>query len=327
MFALGIALGLLFLWFALRNADLAALAVALRRANWASVPLFLVVLFIYYWLKAERWSRLLAPIKDIPTRELFPPLMVGYGASSILPLHLGEFARVLIVRADQSIPASALLMSIAVERLLDLVTIPVLFAVAMLSGNDVPKGLVHAGYVVGLIGLVGIVFVAAFVARADLVIALAARSTAFLPARWSTRLLAQLETAAHGAAALRNPRRMVVIAAITLLQWTMMWLCIWLSIRAIGIPVSWSASMLTVALINVAVALPTSPGYVGSVQAAFVLALLPYGVGNDAAVAASVYFHVLAYTSVVLAGLFFMRRAGRSLRFLLQARDAAATET
>jgi len=117
---------------------------------------------------------------------------------------------------------------------------------------------------------------------------------------------------------------MLVIVAITFLQWAMMWLCIWLSIRAVGISVSWSASMLTVALINVAVALPTSPGYVGSVQAAFVLALLPYGIGNDVAVAASIYFHVLAYSSVVLAGLFFMRRAGRSLRSLMQAPDSTA---
>jgi hypothetical protein len=314
------------LWFALRQVELEDLRASLAGADWRIVPVFLIVLFAYYWLKAARWSRLLEPIKPLPTRQLFPPLMVGYGVSSILPLHLGEFARVLIVRADQSIPAAALLMSIAVERLLDLVTIPVLFAVAMLSGNDVPAGLVRAGYVVGSIGLFGILFAAAFVARAELVITLVARATAFLPAGWSARLVALLEPAAHGAAALRDLRRMIVIVAITFLQWAMMWLCIWLSLRAVGISVSWSASMLTVALINVAVALPTSPGYVGSVQAAFVLALLPYGVGNDTAVAASIYFHVLAYTSVVLAGLFFMRKAGRSLRSLMQARDAAATE-
>jgi uncharacterized membrane protein YbhN (UPF0104 family) len=77
--------------------------------------------------------------------------------------------------------------------------------------------------------------------------------------------------------------------------------------------------VLTVALINVAVALPTSPGYVGSVQAAFVLALLPYAVEREAAIAASVYFHVLVYVAVVATGLVFLHRAGSSIRSLREA--------
>jgi uncharacterized protein (TIRG00374 family) len=324
LLALGIVVGVACLWFAFRNVEAAELWTSIRHARWQTIPVFLAVLFLYYWLKAERWSRLLAPIKPLRTADVFPALMVGYGVSSILPLHLGEFARVLIVRADHSIRVSALLMSIAVERLLDLVTIPVLFAVAMLAGRDVPDLLVRAAYVVGLGGLAGILFMAFFVAKPDLVVRYVELATAFFPKRWTEAVTAQLRTAATGAAALKEPRRMISIVAITLAQWAMMWLCVWLSIWSVGISVSWSASMLTVALINVAVALPTSPGYVGSVQAAFVLALLAYGVANEAAVAASIYFHVLAYVSVVLAGLFFMRKAGQSLHSLIQAPDPAS---
>jgi hypothetical protein len=85
--------------------------------------------------------------------------------------------------------------------------------------------------------------------------------------------------------------------------------------------------VLTVALLNVAVALPTSQGFVGSVQAAYVLALLPYSVSKEAAIAASIYFHVLAYASVVVAGLIFLNKAGQSLRSLLRAQEPAADGT
>jgi uncharacterized protein (TIRG00374 family) len=323
MLAVGVAVGLLFLWFALRDVEFATIGASLREANWAFVPLFLAVLFLYYWLKAERWRRLLAPIKDIPTRKLFPPLMVGYAVSSILPMHLGEVARVLIVRAEHSVRVSALAMSIALERLLDLVTIPLLFGIAMLAGRDVPDVLVKSGYVIGLIGVAGIAFVSLFVVRPGWILRLAAVVTAPLPRGFGERVIAQLEAAAAGAAALREPRRMIVAAVLTLLQWAMMWLCAWLSIRAVGITAPWSSGVLTVALLNVAVALPTSPGFVGSVQAAFVLALLPYAVAREAAVAASIYFHVLAYASVVLTGLVFLRRAGQSLGSLLRSEPTA----
>jgi glycosyltransferase 2 family protein len=319
MLSLGIGVGLLFLWFAFRNIDFRALGTTLLHANWAAMPVFLVVLFLYYWLKALRWQRLLAPTKEIPTKRLFPALMVGYAVSSILPMHLGEVARVLIVRAEHSVRVSALAMSIAVERLLDLVTIPLLFGVAMLAGRDVPDGLVKTGYVIGSIGLTGIVMAWLYVVRPDLVLRLAAIATAPLPAGFRERVLTQLEAGAAGAAALREPRRMLPIVALTLLQWGMMWLCALISIRAVGIEIPWSAGVLTVALLNVAVALPTSPGFVGSVQAAFVLALLPFSVTKEAAIAASIYFHVLAYASVVIAGLIFMHRAGQSLRSLLGA--------
>src|SRR5262249_40423437 len=107
------------------------------------------------------------------------------------------------------------------------------------------------------------------------------------------------------------------------LQWALMWLCAWVAIWSVGIHTSWSASLLTVALINVAVSLPTSPGYVGSVQAAFVLALLSYAVEREVAIAASIYFHVLMYVAVVATGPLFLHRAGRSLGSLIRSTETA----
>jgi len=320
VFVAGLAVGAALLWLAVRNVDASAIGASLLDADWKSVPVFLAVLFLYYWLKAERWKRLLLPIKRIETRRLFPPLMIGYAMSSILPMHLGELARVYLVRTEQSVRASALLMSIAVERLLDLVTIPLLFAVAMLGGNTLPPALVDAGYVVGLVGLAGIGFVAVLVARPTLVLGLLRRVSAPLPSRLRDAIIAQVEAGAEGAAALRSLTGMSSIVALTLLQWTMMGACIWLSIRAVGASPPWPAAVLTVAMINVAVALPTSPGYVGSVQAAFVLALLPFGTSNQSAVTASIFFHVLAYASVVIVGFAFLLRTGLTLNALAKLR-------
>jgi uncharacterized membrane protein YbhN (UPF0104 family) len=319
LFALGLVVAGLFLWFALDDVDFAELGRSLGAARKSSIPLFLAVLFAFYWTKALRWHFLLAPLKSIPTRQLFPPLMVGYGVSMLVPMHLGEIARILIVRSEHALRASALVMSIALERMLDLVTIPLLFAVAMITHDDLPPTLIAAGYLMGLIGLAGIATIAAFVLIPDAVIGSVAAVLRPLPPAWRTAVTTQLRAGAEGASALRTPARLAAIGLLTLLQWALMWLCAWIAIWSVGIDISWAAGLLTVALINVAVALPTSPGYVGSVQAAFVLALLPYAVEREAAIAASIYFHVLVYIAVVGAGVVFLHRAGRSLRSLRQA--------
>lgn len=324
LFLLGLAVAGACLWFALYRVDFAELGRSLAGARKSSIPLFLAALFAFYWVKAERWRHLLAPLKQIPTRQLFPPLMVGYGVSMLVPMHLGEVARIMIVRADHSLRASALVMSIALERLLDLVTIPLLFAVAMIGHADLPPALIAAGYGMGLIGLAGMALTAGFVFAPGWIIGAVTRLMAPLPPAWRGPVIAQLEAATQGGAVLRAPGRMAAVVLLTVLQWALMWLCAWTAIWAVGAGAQWSAGLLTVALINVAVALPTSPGYIGSVQAAFVLALLPYGIGREAAVAASIYFHIVVYVSVVATGALFLHRAGRSLRSVREAAQATA---
>src|SRR5690606_22191117 len=65
VFVAGLAVGAALLWLAVRNVDASAIGASLLDADWKSVPVFLAELFLYYWLKAERWKRLLLPIKRI----------------------------------------------------------------------------------------------------------------------------------------------------------------------------------------------------------------------------------------------------------------------
>jgi uncharacterized membrane protein YbhN (UPF0104 family) len=52
-----------------------------------------------------------------------------------------------------------------------------------------------------------------------------------------------------------------------------------------------------------AIALPNTPGFVGTLQAAFVLGLSPFGVSPDVAFAASVFYLVGGWVPTTLVGL------------------------
>jgi hypothetical protein len=80
--------------------------------------------------------------------------------------------------------------------------------------------------------------------------------------------------------------------------------------------------MLTIGITAFAVALPSAPGFVGPMQAAFVFALAPFGIEQEAALAASVLFLLGHWIPVTAVGALFLAR--RHLSFQEIAAEAEA---
>jgi uncharacterized protein (TIRG00374 family) len=121
---------------------------------------------------------------------------------------------------------------------------------------------------------------------------------------------AQIRNVAAGLHAARSGALLARITAVSFLQWALMAVCIWLSLWALGLALPVQAVFVVLACTIIAVTLPTGPGYVGSIQLAYVLALKPFGVNASDAIAASLFYHALAYLSVLLAGLYYAQRYG-----------------
>jgi len=95
-FWLGLAISLIFLYLALRGLRLADLVDVLGRANyWWLLP-GVAVYFVAVWVRAWRWRYLLLPIKEIPTRRLFPTTVIGYLGNNIFPARAGELLRIVV---------------------------------------------------------------------------------------------------------------------------------------------------------------------------------------------------------------------------------------
>jgi uncharacterized membrane protein YbhN (UPF0104 family) len=97
------------------------------------------------------------------------------------------------------------------------------------------------------------------------------------------------------------------------------------SLAALGIDVPVSAPLLVLGLAVASVTLPTSPGFVGAIQVAFTIGLAPFGVGPDRAFAASVYYHLLAVTAVIVLGLVSLKQMGQTFRRAREDAEKIAT--
>ncbi|MGN6675794.1 MAG: lysylphosphatidylglycerol synthase transmembrane domain-containing protein, partial [Thermomicrobiales bacterium] len=116
---LGLVISLGFLYLALRGQDLGQVRRALAAADYRYLLPAIVIYFAGVWVRALRWRHLLAPVRPLTARALFPVVVIGYMANDILPWRLGEFVRAYALREREHVPASASLATIAVERIFD----------------------------------------------------------------------------------------------------------------------------------------------------------------------------------------------------------------
>src|SRR5512140_2616039 len=90
---------------------------------------------------------------------------------------------------------------------------------------------------------------------------------------------------AEGLSVLRTPVHFIAVFWWTLLHWLLQPLAFWLGFKALGIDVSWSATLFVQGRIVMGASLPTEDGLFGLFGSGAVLSLGFYGIGKSAAIA------------------------------------------
>jgi uncharacterized protein (TIRG00374 family) len=118
---LGIAFGLF--WLAFRGIDLNQLIITLKNANivWL-IPAFLISIVAHY-TRGLRWNMLINSLGFQPlASNSFFAVCIGYLANSAVP-RLGEITRCTILNRTDKVPMDALIGTVVVERVIDVITV------------------------------------------------------------------------------------------------------------------------------------------------------------------------------------------------------------
>ena len=304
--AIGLALGAFFLWLVLREVRVAEVAASLRGIRPSLVPAFVVLVAVFYVLKALRWSLLLSPLRSVPGLRLLPAVMIGYTASAILPLQLGELVRAHLAATHERLPGASVLATIGLERIFELLTLMLVIAAGMLLGERLSPDLVTAGLYLGAVAGAALAVAVAFALATERVVAFVSVVAAVLPDGWQRSVVGHARRFGEGLHAVRRPALLVRIIGNSLAQWACMWGCMYLSLAAVGIEATLPIAVVVLVFTVISLTLPTSPGNVGSIQAAYYLALKPFGVSASMAFSASLFFHVLSYVVVFSLGAYWL---------------------
>jgi uncharacterized protein (TIRG00374 family) len=315
----------------LRQVDLRQVGAEMLRANLLPLLLSVVMVLFTYVVRALRWQYLLAAIGPTHFGTAFRTTVIGFAATVLLPARAGEVLRPYLLARREGLNATAAFATIILERLLDLVTVLLLFGVfvvlvdpATLAGDPALYtrvkfgGLISAG-----ISIVGLVVLFALAGHPERLGRAAMRAERVLPSRLAQIVARFVEAFAQGLAVMRQPRRLAVSLVLSLPLWLSIAAGIWLTSHAFHMTFGYLGSFLVMTLLVVGVAMPT-PGAIGGFHAMYQITVTTFfGVANDRAIGAAIVLHAISFLPVTLLGLIFMAREGLSFGRM---RDIAVAE-
>jgi uncharacterized protein (TIRG00374 family) len=280
-----------------------------------------------YALRAWRWQSLLAPIGGASFRTAFRTTVIGFAATFLLPARIGEVLRPYLLARQERLNPAAAFATVIVERLLDLCTVLLLFALALLLADvQVGPEIEAAGMAAAGISLIGLAALFVLAGHPERLGEWAGRLTRHLPERVATVARHLVQTFAEGLRVMRSPGHLAVAMAWSVPLWLSIALGILFVSWAFDLTISFVGSFLVVGYLAVGVAAPT-PGATGGFHYMYLTAMTQFfGAPADAAGAAAVVLHLVSFVPVTLVGLFFMWQDGLSLRGLRQMKTQAQGE-
>ena len=303
---------LLFFW----QLDLGDTLEHLRDADYIWLIPALALYFLAVLFRAIRWRFLLIHIKAVPALRLYSPVVVGYMANNLLPVRLGEFVRAWFFSEREGVSKSAALGTVLLERVFDgvglliiaLVVWPFLDVSEVFSAFSDDIG-IPEGVLIGLIlslflGVLALMFgVAIFPRLRDIVVGFLLK---FLPKRIREPAQNILYSFVDGLSGLRNPKRVVLILAVTMPVWLAEGAMYHIIGWAFDLGVPYNGSLFITAIANLAVSLPSAPGGIGPFEYGTKVVLEGFNESPEVAAAYAVILHAALLAPVTMLGLFFM---------------------
>jgi glycosyltransferase 2 family protein len=275
------------------------------------------VYFIGVWVRAWRWHYLLRPIKEIPTKNMFPITVIGYMGNNIYPARAGEVLRAVLLRNKEGVAVSASIATIIVERIFDgVVMLGFVFInlpeLAKLTGASGFVGNIQQVALVGtavFLGALGVFLLAAMFPQTTIKIGTWVIEH-IVPQRLRGKVTDIMHKFLDGLASLRSPFNVLMVFFTSVIIWLLETGKYWFVMHAFNFQVSFFALMLMNGIVNLATTIPSAPGYIGTFDAPGIAVLTAYGVNQATAAGYTLTLHVALWLPITLLGVYFMAREG-----------------
>ncbi|MCL4235319.1 MAG: YbhN family protein [Deltaproteobacteria bacterium] len=312
---LSLMITVLALWLSLRNVDFAEAWRAIRSIHPLSMVAALGFMIVGTLLRTWRWHVFLRR-SGSTYRASLEAVLVSIFFNGLLPMRSGEAMRIAYFARRTGAGVLATTTGLVLERVLDLITISTIGAVAVsLTLGDRFPGLPLPPAMLAVAAVCACVVTLAggwtLSRHRDAVLGKSAEPGRVR--RW-------LHDALGGLASLDSGASAAAVVALSFATWsvtTFPSVCVF---YGAGIDVPLWAGFVIVLSIAFAIALPSSPGFIGTYHLGFIAGATLLGLPKDVSLAAAIVTHLLSQIPFIAAGGYVLATGGRSLLAKSQAR-------
>lgn len=265
--------------------------------------------------RSLRWQVLLAPIAPVKLDNAMAATAIGFGSLFVVG-RASEIIRPLVLSMRENLKPSATLATILIERIYDTAAVVTLFAFNLLfftlpapdSERVKQLAAIRGIGLALLLGLsAGIVTLVLLRLKAPQIIGwLAARITV----RWFQPILNFIRHLADGLSVLVSLRALALSLFYTVCVWALVTTGTWLVLLAFGQSFALSQVIFVLGFGLIGSLVPTPGGAAGAFHATAAKGFEFLGLEHNLAAAIAIVYHLIAFGSPLLVGLFYLLRDG-----------------
>lgn len=306
------------LYFSFRGIDWKNFLSTILTGKYIFLPIVLLISSSNYFIRALRWRVLLSNEKKIRAPQVFWANMVGYLGNAIFPARAGEVIRAVYLGNEQGISSSFVFATCLVERLADVFALVLIGSISIFSLGLFSGEILSGFIVIFSIGVLGVIFIVLLPKVKDPVLNWIRRFKFFEKIDKSTEKL--INNLSYGFKVFRNKKSLIYFILFTGVIWTVDALGFMVTASMFHLPISFSQSLVTLAAMGLASAIPSTPGYVGVYQFVAVVVLVPFGYSQESTLAFITVVQIIGFLEVILWGSIGL------MRFPLKSKENSETD-
>ena len=315
---LGAAVSLAAVYFVVSQLDVRQLGDAFAQAHYIYLLPSAALIVLGLGARAVRWRVLLSG--GLPLNRAFSILNVAYLVNGVLPLRIGEVARAyMATQVDPPVPFFKSTSTIIVERLLDLLAVLVISALA-LTVAPLPDELRAAALLFTPVVIVGFLALVLMASQRSRTLRLVDGITTRVPVMQRWNVAALVGHFLDGLKPLTRPSALLNTLLWTAISWAFSLASGYVLMLAFYNRADWAVTYLFTAAASFAVAVPAVPGNLGPYELSILLALQAMGYGEppEIATAFALVVHALNLGITAILGVIGFIQEGVSLEQLTQ---------
>ncbi|HVP22029.1 MAG TPA: lysylphosphatidylglycerol synthase transmembrane domain-containing protein [Anaerolineaceae bacterium] len=301
---LGLILSLGSLFLAFRGISFSQIADAVPTINLGLLGLAVLASIVTLVAKGARWI-LLFNQRPPSFQRSFRIQTIGIFINAIAPARLGDLLRAYLMGDQERHSKVFVLGTIVVEKVIDMFFL-VVSMVVLLPQMVFPNWVSEPSELTAIL-LAALILVCGLILwKRDSFLGLMEKVSVIFPGRIRGWLLRQLKNLVDSLECVRNPRQLAGIMVWSLLVWVLGFGTNLLTFWALGLSVSTLAAVFLLVVLQVGVAVPSSPGRIGVFHYLTILALSVFSIPREAALGCGIVLHLVVYVPLFLLGAFFI---------------------
>lgn len=309
---IGLLLSIFLLYLVFRKIDIKEVIKHITSAK-LEFLLFCVVFGVFLLLlRSYRWRLFVRKHKELKLQNFFESTVLGLFFNVILPFRIGDLIQGFSLAKKTNLAKSLTFSSVLMERFIDLFP-PIIFITVGSLFIVLPKEISVVFSIFVLLFLVlGLIFILKF---KNFIVKIIENLS--LKIKLFQRLNNIVQNFYLTVENFKDKFFLTKIILLTFFLWLGYSFIMWLTCFSLGIKLpSFYASLLVQAITSLSVAIPASPGYVGSWEFMGMLALSIFNVEKTKAVAFSILSHIISLLPIIILGLIFIVKETALINYL-----------